>query len=72
MEQPRCSHATLVPNWDNPDNMGKAELASSWTCASCEQSFTPQEREALVAADAERVRRMQEEAEANVALEERE
>lgn len=70
MERTSCAHATLVPHWDNPDNMGKPELATSWTCASCEQEFTPEERERLVAADAERIKRMQKEAaeaEANLA-----
>ncbi len=58
-----CTHSSLVPRWDDPADIGKEDKASGWTCSSCNQAFTPAEREELRAADAERVRHRQQEIE---------
>jgi hypothetical protein len=41
-----CLHAILVPHWDSISDMGKEDLATSYTCQSCNQSFTPEEAKA--------------------------
>jgi hypothetical protein len=33
-----CPHTALIPHWDQPDNMGKKELAV-YTCESCGHQF---------------------------------
>lgn len=67
-EPPRqCTHATLVPRWDNPDDIGKEDRASAWTCASCEASFTPQEKRALDESEAARIADLQKAAESKPA-----
>jgi hypothetical protein len=68
IEEPReCTHATLVARWDDPDDIGKEEKATSWQCSSCNESFTPEERREIEAAEAERVRLIQQENEAHKA-----
>jgi hypothetical protein len=38
-----CLHVALLARWDNPDDMGHEDRASSWFCQSCSQDFTPAE-----------------------------
>ncbi len=40
---PICPHATLIPHWDNPDDMGKQDRANSFTCESCKETFSGEE-----------------------------
>ena len=52
-----CPHTALTAHWDSVADMGNDEKATSYTCQSCNQSFTPAEGRALRATEAERVRR---------------
>jgi hypothetical protein len=36
--EPECPHTALAPHWQEPDDMGKAELAT-YTCESCGRKF---------------------------------
>jgi hypothetical protein len=47
IEAPPCPHLTLIPRWDSADDIGKADLASSFTCEACGQTFTPDEAQGL-------------------------
>jgi hypothetical protein len=53
--EPNCPHVALSPRWDELDDMGKEDLASSWVCQSCAESFSPAEVEQLRASEAERI-----------------
>ncbi len=53
-----CPHVVLVPRWDNADDIGKSEVASSYVCEACTASFPREEAERLQAEGAERVRRL--------------
>ena len=54
---PACPHTTLTPRWDSVADMGNVEKVTSYTCQGCNQSFTPSEGRALLATEAERLRR---------------
>lgn len=56
-EEVRCPHVTLTPHWDQPEDMGKDELASSFTCQACGQTFGPAEARMLRQTEAERLKR---------------
>ena len=45
--QGNCGHSNIMPRWDRPEDMGKDELASGFTCTSCGSNFTREEAEAL-------------------------
>lgn len=42
-----CPHTALTPHWDNPGDMGKAELAT-YTCESCGDKFDYAQAERLM------------------------
>ena len=54
---PPCPHTALTPRWDSVADMGNAEKVTSYTCQACNQSFTAAEGRALLASEADRVRR---------------
>ena len=39
----QCPHVTLVPHWDNPEDMGHEDRATSFRCDACGSGFTPAE-----------------------------
>lgn len=43
IEAPPCPHTALVPRWDNIDDMGKQDKASSYFCQGCNATFTPED-----------------------------
>ena len=42
-----CPHTTMVPRWDNADDIGKADRVSAYHCEGCNKLFTREEAEAL-------------------------
>ncbi len=38
-----CAHVAITPRWDNIDDMGHEDRASSWVCDSCHATLTPAE-----------------------------
>jgi hypothetical protein len=38
-----CPHVTLSARWDNVQDMGQEDKATSYICATCSQRFTPEE-----------------------------
>ncbi len=44
---PVCGHTTLVPRWDNAEDMGKGDKVSVYRCESCRQDFTPDEAQGI-------------------------
>ena len=57
--EPVCPHVTLVARWDSADDIGKPEKVTSFTCESCQASFSREEGEQLQATEAERVRALE-------------
>ena len=51
-----CQHTILVAHWEDPADLGKEDLASSWRCEACGQSFTPDEAAELRATEADRLK----------------
>ncbi len=45
-EASSCPHLSLSPKWDNADDIGKEDLASSFECAACGLILTPAEARA--------------------------
>jgi hypothetical protein len=43
IEAPPCPHTALVPRWDNLEDMGKQDKATSFHCQGCDQVFTAEE-----------------------------
>jgi hypothetical protein len=60
-EAPPCSHATLTARWDNIEDMGHEERASSYRCETCGAEFSPAEAQKLQHDAAERLRDIPEE-----------
>lgn len=56
-EDHECLHASLTPHWDRLDDMGNDDKATSWTCTSCNQAFSPAERSELLRTEADRLKR---------------
>lgn len=56
VEEAPCPHGSLVPRWDQPADMGKSELVSTYVCESCGSSFSREEGERLMAAAGQAVR----------------
>ena len=54
--QADCLHAVLRPHWDSLDDLGHKEKADSYSCETCNQTFSPEEGERLEAEEAERLR----------------
>ena len=38
-----CAHVAITPRWDNIDDMGHDDRASSWVCDACHATLTPAE-----------------------------
>ena len=36
--EPQCPHTALTPHWEEPNDMGKPELAT-YTCEACGETF---------------------------------
>jgi hypothetical protein len=49
IEAPPCPHIALVPRWENPEDMGKQDRVSSYTCSACGTTLTADEGRAIVA-----------------------
>ena len=56
-----CPHGSLVPHWDQLEDMGKTEAVSYYVCESCDQRFAREDGQRLMAEAAERVRAAEEE-----------
>lgn len=55
VEQAECPHVTLVPMWDNADDIGHENKASHFDCGTCGSTFTPDEARHLRETEAERI-----------------
>lgn len=53
--QPECPHVSLTPHWDNIEDMGHNDRATSFECEGCGRSFNQAEERALRDSEAERV-----------------
>ena len=53
--QVACPHTILLPHWDSIEDMGKEDLATSYSCQSCSQTFTPEQAKELRRTTAERL-----------------
>jgi len=51
-----CPHGSLVPHWDQPEDMGKSDAVSYYICESCGERFSREEGQRLMVEAAERVR----------------
>jgi hypothetical protein len=51
-----CPHVTLVARWDNADDIGHEDRASSLRCEACSQEFSLEEATHLRETEAERLR----------------
>lgn len=47
VETPPCPHTALVQRWENPEDMGNAELAR-YVCDSCGESFSYDEAKSFI------------------------
>ena len=54
--QETCHHLSAVPHWDNPDDIGVEELATSSVCQSCMKPMDPEEYDHARTAEMERLR----------------
>lgn len=59
-EQPQappveCPHAVIVARWDNVEDMGKEERASSFECPVCSKHFSPDEAAEIRSAASARI-----------------
>jgi hypothetical protein len=52
---PGCPHVALVPRWDNVDDIGKADMATSFSCEGCNEEFTPEQARELRMTEAARL-----------------
>jgi hypothetical protein len=55
METPECAHGTLVPRWDNVDDIGHEDRATHYLCEACGEEFSPYEANELRQTIAERL-----------------
>jgi hypothetical protein len=53
--EPNCPHVALSARWDDLDDMGHEDRASSWICQSCSEVFTPEEVNRLRESEADRI-----------------
>jgi hypothetical protein len=51
-----CPHVTLVARWDNADDIGHDDRATSFRCEACGQEFSSDEVTRLRESEAERLR----------------
>ncbi len=47
VETPACPHVVLIARWDNIDDIGKEDRATSFFCEACSQTFTPAEADEM-------------------------
>ena len=50
-----CPHTILLPHWDSIDDMGKEDLATSYSCQACGETFPPDQAKELRRTTAERL-----------------
>ncbi len=55
VERP-CPHGAIVPRWHNAADIGKSEVAASYTCESCDATFSREEGERLLSEASQRLR----------------
>lgn len=55
LEQDECPHVTLVPQWDEADDIGHEDKASRFLCGTCGSTFTPEEAHHLRETEAQRI-----------------
>lgn len=46
-EKPPCAHLVLTARWDNPQDIGHEDRATSFRCVECPAEFTPDEAREL-------------------------
>ena len=63
MESPPCPHGILTARWDSAADMGHEDRATEYVCASCNETFSPEEARALRAAIGEKMIELTSEAE---------
>jgi hypothetical protein len=51
-----CPHLALTPRWDNVDDIGHEDLATSFHCEGCGRDFSADEAQALRTSEGARVR----------------
>jgi hypothetical protein len=42
-----CPHSVLLPRWDAVEDIGKDDRATHYVCEACQQTFSPEEAQAL-------------------------
>jgi hypothetical protein len=52
-----CEHITLIPSWDNAEDMGRADRVSLYRCEACGSKFTLAEAERLRDTESTRLQR---------------
>jgi hypothetical protein len=50
-----CLHTVLLPRWDAAEDIGKEDRATRLVCEACQQSFSPEEAQALRDSAAQRL-----------------
>lgn len=55
-ESETCAHMVLTPRWDNLDDIGHEDLATSFHCESCGRDFSAEETRELRSSEGNRVR----------------
>jgi hypothetical protein len=45
---PPCPHKALVPRWDEPEDMGRKNLVSLYTCSTCGETFSREQGAAIL------------------------
>jgi hypothetical protein len=56
-DKPECLHIGLTARWDNIDDMGNEDKATSFVCATCSAEFTPEEARGIRAKQADQLRK---------------
>lgn len=56
-EKPACLHLGLTARWDNLDDMGNEEKASSFVCPACNAEFQPDEARRIKVTQADQLRK---------------
>lgn len=56
-ETPTCLHVGMTARWDSVEDMGNEAKATSFVCATCGATFTPEKAAEIRGAQAEQIRR---------------
>lgn len=56
VSQLECLHGVLLPHWASLDDLGHEDRVESYSCEACNDTFSPEEGERLLAEEAERLR----------------